>query len=1371
MTDRFPNLAAKVRFFLNDRMTTLVQVIGDKYKFKLTLISTNTEQDGVKAFAWRPSLNITAEGPVIPPYLIAMGLSSGVVKLTSLRDVDPLQDHFSLNRKELISHSNKFSIFLHWNPWRTSLLAQGIDRGKHNRTPSVLVWDVIRETCAKDQSDAKPSTEFSNALPPNSLYNMGKISSEVSAKGKDTQSFCDRPLCDACLNENVISFAWVLKNSFVVGLATKHIKLYDISDTAKTIQMTQTKMVHGLTSDPLFSSRFASFSHNQIALWTAENLEKPIYVFTAKKMVVCMKWSPLREGWLGVLLANSKDIKIYNTFLPFSRPMEESEQFLFELRATTSNCSEDQSKSAIDDSMESFVSFAWHGSIVNCIVTIDRRGCLNVAKVNDTTALTWSPNHTLLWCVGSSWLGIDRTGLFCARGYTTLPSSLLEDQVDHIVEGEAIVPSIHRHMFPQKLVDGVSQLSLRLDANLDSLMQKRADAGYGLNTDSTPYSVILGDDPNLRSLWIMIEYLQDCIEGWAPYGKCKSFIFSNHLNISQEPNTGGGLRIRPSASSGQLSFMSSSQNLRCTGALTILCGSDSVDTVQLSPSEVIKQADWHGIDARLPFPRYVSRERFRVLRMCMWPLDAPQDVQRKILESICSDLEFERAAAMALINLQFDWTLSFLSRASEHRRAKEAEVPTSPESHSTGELTSAETDLVKLAISGFSDTQNDVWGSGCADILSRLSNPYLRLIFKFLTTARGDFNISPDFSEILENESLFLIDRLTFACLYLSDEKLQDYVLSITNRMVLEGRLEGILLTGLSTPHFFDLLQNYVDLTFDVQTAAILGLHSCYLCRRAAPPPSINPPQPTPFLNTPGSRSSTSSSTNQNRLRFRSMREAAVMAAGASSSRMNLTASSSSTSLTQPADQLVANMGGRRLANWVETYRDMLDRWRMWFYRVDFDNHYKTRLITPLLGCGVKATAISSSSGNSSSGGPTASTVSPSATTKEASVSVPVLNKSIPTNTPVRGIGLPAGSSQIFASCIYCGWRLGGVVRSSTEDASSNASLATAQYPQSTFTPTFGNPPPTGIGSATSSAAAAVAAAGASGGSTTMHAGGGKQTICWHCLKPLPRCSICLMHMGSDVGGSGNLRDEVGVRQSASNGHHHKRSDMIGSNNAVGGPALMKMAVGPTVGTPVVKMTRIGVTKGKKQEIPGSSNDASRGGPLHLSSWFVWCQACRHGGHAGHIFNWFYGGGKTSGGGFGGDFPLPSDLIECPVNGCSCHCASLDATIPSPRRPPSPPPEFLSADAGAVSLITRMRDLKFFEAVEDDSEQEESEGFSGDPPPAFKSMNAPQQTQSVINGHHRQPTGTNPRNRREIVDPVLLMPSMNYLNGRGIAED
>lgn len=139
--------------------------------------------------------------------------------------------------------------------------------------------------------------------------------------------------------------------------------------------------------------------------------------------------------------------------------------------------------------------------------------------------------------------------------------------------------------------------------------------------------------------------------------------------------------------------------------------------------------------------------------------------------------------------------------------------------------------------------------------------------------------------------------------------------------MICEGRLEAILLTGLSTPDFFDLLQHYVDLTFDVQTAAILGLHACHLCRRAAPPTPPNSPS-TPFAtsSTPsagpvvsGARTSATAAANHSRLRLRGMREAV------NSSRVSLTAASGTGATPLPVDQVVAKMGGRRLANWVET--------------------------------------------------------------------------------------------------------------------------------------------------------------------------------------------------------------------------------------------------------------------------------------------------------------------------------------------------------------------------------------------------------------------------------------------------------------------
>jgi hypothetical protein len=41
-----------------------------------------------------------------------------------------------------------------------------------------------------------------------------------------------------------------------------------------------------------------------------------------------------------------------------------------------------------------------------------------------------------------------------------------------------------------------------------------------------------------------------------------------------------------------------------------------------------------------------------------------------------------------------------------------------------------------------------------------------------------------------------------------------------------------------------------------------------------------------------------------------------------------------------------------------------------------------------------------------------------------------------------------------------------------------------------------------------------------------------------------------------------------------------------------------------------------------------------------LEMWFLWCQKCKHGGHAQHILEWFVKDGHQ----------------ECPVSDCECHC-------------------------------------------------------------------------------------------------------------------
>jgi len=87
-----------------------------------------------------------------------------------------------------------------------------------------------------------------------------------------------------------------------------------------------------------------------------------------------------------------------------------------------------------------------------------------------------------------------------------------------------------------------------------------------------------------------------------------------------------------------------------------------------------------------------------------------------------------------------------------------------------------------------------------------------------------------------------------------------------------------------------------------------------------------------------------------------------------------------------------------------------------------------------------------------------------------------------------------------------------------------------------------------------------------------------KLQSCPSCKKPLPRCAICLVNMGT--------------------------------------------ASGTTL-----------LTSCESLDKPVSQ----------FGDWFTWCQSCRHGGHASHLLHWF------------------SLHTDCPVTGCNCKCAQLDA--------------------------------------------------------------------------------------------------------------
>lgn len=121
-------------------------------------------------------------------------------------------------------------------------------------------------------------------------------------------------------------------------------------------------------------------------------------------------------------------------------------------------------------------------------------------------------------------------------------------------------------------------------------------------------------------------------------------------------------------------------------------------------------------------------------------------------------------------------------------------------------------------------------------------------------------------------------------------------------------------------------------------------------------------------------------------------------------------------------------------------------------------------------------------------------------------------------------------------------------------------------------------------------------------------------SACPNCRKPLPRCSICLLHMGTHGGPITTAATSATAPGTVSTREFHKSSD--------------------------------------------------------FSSWFTWCQTCRHGGHAVHITQWFkyaiylYGLSLyilQCALGYINLFSRFRDHSECPVTSCMCQCFSVDS--------------------------------------------------------------------------------------------------------------
>ncbi|ORZ36253.1 hypothetical protein BCR44DRAFT_1402268 [Catenaria anguillulae PL171] len=182
---------------------------------------------------------------------------------------------------------------------------------------------------------------------------------------------------------------------------------------------------------------------------------------------------------------------------------------------------------------------------------------------------------------------------------------------------------------------------------------------------------------------------------------------------------------------------------------------------------------------------YTSTQRRLALSFCGWSGRDELEVELQRLER---SGQYEKAALWAFLH-------SDLTRAIQALLASKDE----------------KLHLVSAALAGYVESPQPAWIHLCRSLSQELTRPELRTMFTYFSTN--------DWTTVVF-ETLEMHERLLVALRYFPDAELLDYVERVTEQAVYDGDLHGILMTGCS-PEGVELLQRYVDMTADVQTAAL----------------------------------------------------------------------------------------------------------------------------------------------------------------------------------------------------------------------------------------------------------------------------------------------------------------------------------------------------------------------------------------------------------------------------------------------------------------------------------------------------------------------------------------------------------------------
>ncbi|KAF9583248.1 hypothetical protein BGW38_009933, partial [Lunasporangiospora selenospora] len=452
----------------------------------------------MKCFTWSPDSNymdLTAVGLTTGrTMLIRMHRSEPWIfedKGNEFRPDAPRQVSIAQNQRVYPSFSARHSRACNvvaFSKGAPNLLAVGLDKVRNDYC--LMVWDIeqsLKMSTGKESSYAptgsivstapgslqtsrfgrvndtadsyfgRPETNTRLSMNPLALAENTSTARALNPSSTD-QSADIRPLCQYGSSEVISSCAWFANSPkvLVAGMGMKYIRVYDTREDPNTPSslVISTKAVHGLCMDPFHDNRMASCSDDgTVKIWDVRNPAQPIPTrhilsfYTGPKpttqaasTLVRIAYSPKRAGSLASLTKDASCIKVWDIQegtvrapRPVSR-MDSNHTIESSLQQGSGNSGGLLSRSNDKDglhtvresesdeievgvpilwksrrtkpSSKSLQSFAWIPTLASnstsCLISINKESLIETTILRETSQIAWEPKGALVISDGNT---------------------------------------------------------------------------------------------------------------------------------------------------------------------------------------------------------------------------------------------------------------------------------------------------------------------------------------------------------------------------------------------------------------------------------------------------------------------------------------------------------------------------------------------------------------------------------------------------------------------------------------------------------------------------------------------------------------------------------------------------------------------------------------------------------------------------------------------------------------------------------------------------------------------------------------------------------------------------------------------------------